>query len=80
MLSYGIQPDNVTFTVVLAACAHAGVVEEAWQIFNSMLPKYRFQPMVEHYACIARALNPAGKLMEAVESISKMLVKPSAKV
>ncbi|XXG74785.1 hypothetical protein AAC387_Pa07g3412 [Persea americana] len=80
MLSCGIQPDNVTFTAVLAACAHAGVVEEAWQIFNSMLPKYRIQPMVEHYACIAGALSRAGKLTESVEFISKMPVKPNAKV
>lgn len=80
MLGCGIQPDHVLFTAVLAACAHAGVVEEAWQIFNSMLPKYRVQPMVEHYACIAGVLSRAGKLMEAVEFISKMPIEPNAKV
>ncbi|KAF4379677.1 hypothetical protein F8388_023694 [Cannabis sativa] len=80
MVNNGIHPDEVTFTAVLTSCAHSGVVDEAWKIFGSMLPKYEIQPSVEHYACMVSVLSRAGKLSEAVEFISKMPVEPSAKV
>ncbi|KAM3736871.1 hypothetical protein ACB098_09G014200 [Castanea mollissima] len=67
MLNNGIRPDPVTFTAVLSACAHSGVVEEAWEIFDAMFMKYGIQPSVEHYACM-------------VEFVSKMPIEPSAKV
>lgn len=80
MLNNGTQPDPVTFTSVLAACAHSGVVDEAWNNFDAMLVKYKIQPSVEHYACMVGVLSKAGKLSEAVEFISKMPIEPSAKV
>ncbi|KAL6998266.1 hypothetical protein U1Q18_008392 [Sarracenia purpurea var. burkii] len=80
MLNNGIEPDPVTFTAVLAGCAHSGVVDEAWKNFNDMLLKYAIQPSVEHYACMVGVLSRAGKLYEAVEFISKMPIEPSAKV
>ncbi|XP_059667749.1 pentatricopeptide repeat-containing protein At2g37310-like [Cornus florida] len=80
MLSNGTQPDPVTFTAVLSACAHSGVVDDAWKIFNAMLPKYGIHPLVEHYACMVGVLTRAGKLSEAVEFISRMPIEPSAKV
>ncbi|KAA0044055.1 hypothetical protein IC582_009484 [Cucumis melo] len=80
MLTYGIQPDQVTFTSVLAACAHSGELDEAWKIFNILLPDYGIQPLVEHYACMVGVLSRAGKLSDAVEFISKMPLEPNAKV
>lgn len=80
MLNTGIQPDHVTFTAVLAACAHSGVVDKAWEIFGSMFPKYNIQPLVEHYACMVGVLSRAGRLSEAAELISKMPIEPNAKV
>lgn len=80
MLNNGIQPDQVTFTAVLAACAHSGVVDKAWEILRSMFPNYGIQPSVEHYACMVGALGRAGRLSEATELISTMPIKPSAKV
>ncbi|XP_016899723.2 pentatricopeptide repeat-containing protein At2g37310 [Cucumis melo] len=80
MLTYGIQPDQVTFTSVLAACAHSGELDEAWKIFNILLPEYGIQPLVEHYACMVGVLSRAGKLSDAVEFISKMPLEPNAKV
>ncbi|KAK4833808.1 hypothetical protein QYF36_011717 [Acer negundo] len=52
MLNNGIQPDPVTFTAVLAACAHSGLVDKAREIFDSMSAEYGIQPSVEHYACM----------------------------
>ncbi|XP_062117083.1 LOW QUALITY PROTEIN: pentatricopeptide repeat-containing protein At2g37310 [Humulus lupulus] len=80
MVNYGLHPDEVTFTAVLTSCAHSGVLDEAWKIFGSMLPKYEIQPSVEHYACMVSVLSRAGKLSEAVQFISKMPIEPSAKV
>lgn len=80
MLNDGIQPDPVTFTAVLAACAHSGLVDEAWKIFNSMFTEYGVQPSVEHYACMVGVLSRAKRLSEAVDFISKMPIEPNAKV
>ncbi|KAL9318305.1 hypothetical protein ACSQ67_014822 [Phaseolus vulgaris] len=80
MLDKGIQPDPVTLTSVLTACAHSGLVDEAWDIFNSMRSQCGFQPLVEHYACMVGVLSRAGKLSEATQFISEMPIKPSAKV
>ncbi|KAK2971597.1 hypothetical protein RJ640_024233 [Escallonia rubra] len=80
MLNVGIQPDSVTFTAVLTACAHSGLVDEAWKIFGVMFPKYGILPLVEHYACMAGVLSRAGKLSEAAAFIYKMPIEPSAKV
>lgn len=80
MLNKGIQPDPVTLTAVLTACAYSGLVDEAWDIFNTMPSKYGMQPLVEHYACMVGVLSRAGKLSDAAEFISKMAIEPSAKV
>lgn len=80
MLSNGIQPDHVTFTAVLAACAHCGMVDKAWEIFNSMSKKYGIQPLGEHYACMVGVLGRAGRLSQATEFISTMPIEPNAKV
>lgn len=80
MLSSKAKPDSVTFTAVLAACAHAGLVDEAWEIFESLLLKYGIQPLPNHYACVVACLSRAGKLSEAVEFVKKMPCEPTAQV
>ena len=80
MLDKGIRPDPVTITAVLTACAHSGLVDEAWDIFNSMPSKHGILPLVEQYACMVSVLSRAGKLSEAADFISKMPIEPSAKV
>ncbi|XP_068669371.1 pentatricopeptide repeat-containing protein At2g37310 [Aristolochia californica] len=79
MLMGGIHPDPVTFTAVLAACAHVGAVVEAQRIFDSM-SFYGVESTVEHYACFVGTLSRAGMLSEAVDMVSKMPVEPNAKV
>ncbi|CAK9164748.1 unnamed protein product [Ilex paraguariensis] len=80
MLDDGTQPDPVTFTAVLAACAHSGLVKDAWTIFEAIFPEYGIPPSVEHYACMVGVLSRAGKLSEAVEFIKQMPIEPSGKV
>uniref|UniRef100_A0A7N0UKM6 Pentatricopeptide repeat-containing protein n=1 Tax=Kalanchoe fedtschenkoi TaxID=63787 RepID=A0A7N0UKM6_KALFE len=80
MLNNGIRPDPVTFTAVLASCAHSGLVDDAWRIFNDMSTKFNVYPLAEQYACMIGVLSRAGRLSEAMDFISKMPVKPTAKV
>ncbi|XVF76547.1 hypothetical protein PTKIN_Ptkin13bG0274500 [Pterospermum kingtungense] len=80
MLNNGIEPDPVTFTALLSACAHSGMVDEAQKIFDAMLKEYDIPPSVEHFACMVGVLSRAGRLSEATEFISKMPIEPSAKV
>ncbi|XP_044960662.1 pentatricopeptide repeat-containing protein At4g21300-like [Hordeum vulgare subsp. vulgare] len=64
-----IKPDELTFTSVLSACSHAGLVKEGWCIFQSMISLYSVHPQDEHYGCIVDLLGRAGHLEEGYEFI-----------
>ncbi|XP_073116169.1 pentatricopeptide repeat-containing protein At3g49740-like [Elaeis guineensis] len=72
MQKSGIIPDNATFTSVLSACSHAGLVEEGRVIFTSMVQDYGIEPGVDHYSCIIDLLGRAGYLEEAERLINSM--------
>ncbi|KAL9298114.1 hypothetical protein ACSQ67_024010 [Phaseolus vulgaris] len=61
----GLEPDGVTFTGVLAACSHAGLVEEGCQYFRYMRSKYNSELTINHYACMVDLLGRAARLEEA---------------
>ncbi|KAK9083451.1 hypothetical protein Scep_029922 [Stephania cephalantha] len=75
-----LKPDGITFVGVLSACAHAGLVEQGLQYFNSMKQKYGVEPAVEHYGCIVNLLGRAGLFAEAQELIKSMPMTPNAAV
>ncbi|KAK9949209.1 hypothetical protein M0R45_004742 [Rubus argutus] len=60
-----IKPDQATFTAVLSACSHAGLVVDGTRIFNSMISNYGFIPEIDHFSCIIDLLGRAGYLDEA---------------
>ncbi|KAJ9172168.1 hypothetical protein P3X46_015440 [Hevea brasiliensis] len=72
MKAEGIKPDPVTFVGLLAACNHAGLVEEGQIYFNSMEETYGISPDMEHFCCLIDLLGRAGKLQEAQEYIKKL--------
>ncbi|RZC78180.1 hypothetical protein C5167_002400 [Papaver somniferum] len=76
----GVVPNNVTFLGVLYACSHARLVEQGLEVFNKMIYKYSFNPMMEHYTCMVDLLGRAGKLEEARVFIEKMPVNPDVKL
>lgn len=80
MQKAGLSPDNVTFVCVLSACSYAGLLDEGWQIFDSMIRDYDIRPSVEHYACMVDLLGRVGRLDEAEDFIKKMPLKPDAGV
>ncbi|XP_027356818.1 pentatricopeptide repeat-containing protein At5g27110-like [Abrus precatorius] len=61
----GLEPDGVTFAGVLAACSHAGLVEEGCQYFEYMRSKYSYEVTINHYACMVDLFGRAAKLEEA---------------
>lgn len=75
-----MKPDHVTFTHILYACTHAGLIEEGWQYFNCMKQDYCITPRVDHYACMVDLLGRAGHLDEAQELIKNMPLAPNAGV
>ncbi|CAD6260994.1 unnamed protein product [Miscanthus lutarioriparius] len=76
MLLEGLSPDNAVFTVVLTACSHAGLVEEAKKFFDMMKNVYLIVPSGEHYGCLVSLLGRYGMLEDAYQLIMSMPGKP----
>jgi pentatricopeptide repeat protein len=76
----GVMTDNVTFTSLLSACSHAGLLDEGLQYFESMGFVYNKSPTVEHYTCMVDLLGRVGFLNEAEGVITTMLCQPSVSV
>ncbi|KAK7392991.1 hypothetical protein VNO78_21441 [Psophocarpus tetragonolobus] len=80
MLEYNIKPNAVTFTNILCACNHAGLVNEGEQLFKQMEPVYGIVPQIHHYVCIIDIFGRAGLLEKAASFIEKMPIPPTAAV
>ncbi|KAF0911256.1 hypothetical protein E2562_008015 [Oryza meyeriana var. granulata] len=78
MLRCGMQPDSVTFTTVLMACCHCGLVDEGLALFERFVENSALIPTMEQCACIVDLLARAGRFREAVEFIGQMLIRPNA--
>ncbi|KAG1342641.1 pentatricopeptide repeat-containing protein, chloroplastic-like [Cocos nucifera] len=80
MQAEGVRPNTFTFTSVLAACSHSGLVDEGMKHFESMEKDHAITPTVEHCACMVDLLGRAGRLVDAYEFIKRMAVEPDAGV
>ncbi|KAG9458109.1 hypothetical protein H6P81_002617 [Aristolochia fimbriata] len=80
MLEDGIKPNSYTFTSVLTACRHSGLIEEGVKHFNSMRKDYSIEPGEEHFSCLVDLLGRAGRLIEAYKFIKQMPVEPGVGV
>lgn len=65
MLDLGVAPNAVTFIGVLAACNHAGLVDEGRSYFDLMGSRFGISPSIEHCTCMVSLLARAGRLHEA---------------
>lgn len=77
MVQSGVRPNEVTFTSVLHACSHAGLVDEGLCLFKSMLESKKVNPQTDHYTCIVDLLGRAGRLEEAYDLIKSMKFSPN---
>ncbi|KAF7833898.1 putative pentatricopeptide repeat-containing protein [Senna tora] len=72
MKSEKVTPDEVTFTSILTACSHSGLVEEGLQVYRTMVEEYTIVPCEVHYSCIVDLLSRAGKLKEAYNLVKSL--------
>lgn len=63
------QPNEVTFIVVLNACAHSGLVDDALHFYSVMSSQFRVTPTNTHQCCVVDTLTRAGNLGEAEDFI-----------
>ncbi|KNA04690.1 hypothetical protein SOVF_197340 [Spinacia oleracea] len=76
MINYGVIPNEITFTGVLGACRHMGLVDDGQHHFRSMVRDHGIEPNVKHYGCMVDLLGRAGFLKEAEELIVNMPMEP----
>ncbi|XAR62882.1 hypothetical protein NMG60_11017797 [Bertholletia excelsa] len=74
----GLVPTEITFTGVLSACDHCGLVEEGEKWFSAMKHFYHIDPRIEHYSCMVDLFARAGCLEEAMNLIQEMPFKADA--
>lgn len=69
MLRHRVSPDEITFVCLMNACSHAGLVDQAWNIFSSMKTQFGIEPNTSHQACMIDAWGRAGMLDTAEKFI-----------
>ncbi|KZV20225.1 pentatricopeptide repeat-containing protein-like [Dorcoceras hygrometricum] len=78
MVKTDVKPNAVTFIGVLAACSHAGLVEQGRSYFEMMEKTYGVKQSVDHYNCMVDLFSRTGRLDEALDLIRSMKMEPSA--
>ncbi|GER45335.1 pentatricopeptide repeat-containing family protein [Striga asiatica] len=71
-MSREAKPNDITFTAVLTACSHSGLVETGREFFRALE-----KPTMENYACFVDLLARSGNLAEAESIIREMPMKPN---
>ena len=68
----GIEPDPITFTIVLNVCSQSGLLDEAMYYFVIMTLDYGIIPTLEHYTCMVDLYGRAGQFVMAMAVIKVM--------
>ncbi|EOY15161.1 hypothetical protein QUC31_000397 [Theobroma cacao] len=80
MVQKGVQPDHVTFTHLLSACSHSGLVNEGKHYFKIMSEVYGVEQKLDHYSCMVDLLGRSGRLNDAYDLIRCMPMEPTSGV
>ncbi|KAL6593994.1 hypothetical protein ACP70R_048895 [Stipagrostis hirtigluma subsp. patula] len=75
-----VRPNHATFLSVLSACAHAGLLSQGQEAFQSMESEYALRPRMEHYACMVDLLGRFGSVRQAYDFIRGMPATPNSDV
>lgn len=75
ILEKGLAPDEATFSALLGACCHAGLVNEGREIFQRMKDEFNIKAKPEHYVYMVKLLGSAGELEEAY-NLTQSLPEP----
>ncbi|KAI5058862.1 hypothetical protein GOP47_0027032 [Adiantum capillus-veneris] len=76
MLGSGIQPDSITFVLVLTACTRAGELRKGETLFEAMSKKYGILPTIEHFTCVIDNLGRSGHIDKGLTMIRKLPIRP----
>jgi pentatricopeptide repeat protein len=80
MCEAGVEINSVTFLCLLAACSHAGTVDEGIHYLESMGSVYDISVAVENYAHVVDLLGHAGCLHDTEDLINTMSCEPNVVV
>ncbi|KAA8514997.1 hypothetical protein F0562_018216 [Nyssa sinensis] len=80
MIRAGIDPDEITFTGLLSACSHSGMLHKGRCLFEYFSQCKSIEMNLEHYACMVDILGRSGKLEEAEELVRNMPMKANSMV
>ncbi|KAH7373322.1 hypothetical protein KP509_17G049800 [Ceratopteris richardii] len=70
--------DPITLVNVLTACSHAGLVDQGYMCFSSLVKGCKSTPpTVDHYACIVDLFGRAGMLQEGLNFCESMPIQPT---
>ncbi|CAD6224205.1 unnamed protein product [Miscanthus lutarioriparius] len=69
--SHEVCPDEVTFTGLLTACSHSGLLEHGKTFFESMVSVHGIQPKPEHMSCILDMYARSGNITKAMEMLDR---------
>ena len=75
MLIENVKPDEITFTSVLAACSHDGLLLEGCLIFSLTIGNNATSPSADHFSCIIDLLGRIGRLDEAENLINALPIE-----
>lgn len=70
-----VELDEVSLLCALNACSHAGMVEDALRLYQSMEKRLGIKPTMHHQTAVMDALGRAGRLEEA-EQVMQQVENP----
>lgn len=77
MLGEGVEPNFVTFLVVLGACSRMGLYHKSQTYFNAMSKDYGIDPNLEHQNCLIDSWSRVGHLDKVDTVIKEMPFCPN---
>lgn len=80
MIKNGVCPTGGSFTSLLSACSHSGLVEEGKAYYDKMTSEFKVGPTVEHRVCMVDMLGRKGRLREARDFIENLPTRGEAGV
>ncbi|KAJ7531169.1 hypothetical protein O6H91_14G034900 [Diphasiastrum complanatum] len=72
-----LKPGDITFSSMLSACSHAGLLEEGCHYFASVNVNRDILVKLEHYGCMIDIFGRTGQLSQAEDLIRSMFPQPN---
>nr|XP_043608310.1 putative pentatricopeptide repeat-containing protein At1g64310 [Erigeron canadensis] len=72
VLEKGLKPDESTFSALLSACCHGGLVKEGREFLRRMDVDFGIKAKTEHYVHFVKLIGMAGELEEAYKLVDSL--------